>query len=182
MWWPDICDNLCQILVAIGQIFMKTYKPWWLSQIFSRSSAILSTSLRLSSRISGSFSHIYLAKPCLSSQIFGQAVLASSYRCGRDIPFLSTTSSTRFSDRLNTYIGATRGDLAILLDKGGQHFFLPQTGADRLLFGAGCSYSAGGAVFLLHRRPFHWDCSCCHAQKRAFMQINVLEIRYCIPI
>jgi hypothetical protein len=24
--WPDICDNLCQILVEIGQLFVKMYK------------------------------------------------------------------------------------------------------------------------------------------------------------
>jgi len=41
------------------------------------------------SQISDGFFHEYLAKPCLSSHIFGQTVLISSYLCGYDILFLA---------------------------------------------------------------------------------------------
>ena len=81
----------------------------------------------------------YLAKPRLSSQIFGETILVSSSRCGRDILFLNTMPL------IDSLIGlihwCNQGQLAISLDKGWQHFFLLKAGADRLLFGAGCSHS-----------------------------------------
>jgi len=56
-----------QIFLVQGQIFMKNDMFWWLSHIFGRSSAVLSATSLLSSNISGSFFHEYLAKPFLFS-------------------------------------------------------------------------------------------------------------------
>jgi hypothetical protein len=41
----------------------------------------------------------------------------------------------------NTYIDVTRGNLAILLDKGGSIYPSPNSCTSRLLFSAGCSHS-----------------------------------------
>ncbi len=53
---------------------------------------IMSTMSLLSSRISGRFFHKYLAKPRLSSQIFGRTALVSWYLCRHDTLFLSILS------------------------------------------------------------------------------------------
>jgi len=54
----------------------------------------------LSSKISGSFFHKYLAKRCLSSQIFGETAFVSSHRCDPDIRFLSMISTSGSSKTL----------------------------------------------------------------------------------